>query len=391
MKLAGNDPPQRYNRFGRSQRRRPLWRILLAPVALLLLAAVACFYGLRVLDADLPAAQVATASPAGSAPAGPVERTAKLPPLSLPADDAPHGSAMEWWYYSGLLDGPGGQRWAFHVAVFVANSMIKHTVMHAALTDLATGRRYTAQSRTGGIPAQASAHGFEFQGTGWTLGGAGPAHHLRFDDIGGAALTLDLQDASPVVAHHASGSLTPGLLDFGDSGISYYYSRPRMSARGSVGSGSATQPVSGEVWFDHQWGEFDVGRLGWSWFALHLADGSDLMVYQLFDRQGLPVATTGTVVRPNGAARALAANEISLQPARRWVSPRSRIDYVVGWNLKVPWGELAIDALHDDSEFDAAASSANIYWEGPVRVGGAQAGDGFLELSGYEALKAAQR
>jgi predicted secreted hydrolase len=151
------------------------------------------------------------------------------------------------------------------------------------------------------------------------------------------------------------------------------------------------RPVKGAVWFDHQWGEFDVGRLGWSWFAIHLRDGSDLMVYQLFDRQGRPVTTTGTTVRPDGTARPLASDEVSLQPVRRWTSPRTNVEYVLGWRLKVPWGEFEIDAMHDDSEFDAGASSANLYWEGPIEVHGAQQGQGFLELSGYEHLSSTKR
>nr|WP_301334727.1 lipocalin family protein [Variovorax dokdonensis] len=297
---------------------------------------------------------------------------------------------MEWWYYSGILDGQSNQRWAFHVAVFVVNGLIKHTVMHAALTDLATGRRYTAQSRTGGLPARPDGGGFDFRATGWSLSGVGPAHRLRFDDIGGNSLSLELLDTRPVVAHRAAGSNTPGLLDFGDSGISYYYSRPRMAASGSVRSAGREHAVRGVVWFDHQWGEFDVGRLGWSWFAIHLVDGSDLMVYQLFDRQGRPVTTTGTTVRPDGTARPLASDELTLQPTRRWTSPKTGVQYVLGWRLNVPWGEFEIDAMHDDSEFDAGTSSANLYWEGPIGVRGAQHGEGFLELSGYEHLKQAR-
>ena len=40
----------------------------------------------------------------------------------------------------------------------------------------------------------------------------------------------------------------------------------------------------GEVWFDHQWGNFEASRLAWNWFALQLDDGSSVMLYQLFDK-----------------------------------------------------------------------------------------------------------
>lgn len=370
------------------QRRRRRARAYWAPLLVLALIAAAGFYFLGVLEHDdsstrpAPAVQNRSATP-------PAERTAALPPLNLPADDAAHGSGMEWWYYSGILDAqPTGNRYAFHVAVFVANALVKHTVMQVALTDLQTGQRYTRQTRTGGVPAQPAKGGFDFQQEGWEVSGAGPLHSVKAE-FEGIALSLSLRDEQPVVAHRASGSQTSGLLDFGESGISYYYSRPRMSTEGQLRVGTQpAQTLKGVVWFDHQWGDFDVTRLGWNWLALHLSDGSDVMVYQLFDREGNSIVTTGTLTR-TGSSRPLAPGEVALAPVRRWTSPRSKIDYPVEWKLRLPTGEHLVQPFFDNSEFDASATSGNIYWEGAVRVSGGAQGEGFMELSGYERLRAA--
>ncbi|MBS0452396.1 MAG: hypothetical protein JSS14_13895 [Proteobacteria bacterium] len=367
----------------KSRRRRKIIKYV-AP--LVVLAAVVGL-GFRLLDwAEHESPPAVAAAPATTAPA---ERTAALPPLNLPADDAAHASGMEWWYYSGILDAqPGGGRYAFHVAVFVANSLIKHTVMHVALTDLQTGQRRIQQSRTGGLPAKPTRGGFDFQQEGWRVTGSGASHSItaNFDGI---ELALQLHDEQPVMAHRAAGSGTPGLLDFGESGISYYYSRPRMAAEGLLRVGTnAAQQVGGPVWFDHQWGEFDVTQLGWNWLALHLSDGSDVMVYQLFDREGRSVATTGTVSKA-GNLHPLAPGEVQLTPQRRWTSPRSKIDYAVEWALRLPSGEHRVQPFFDDAEFDASTTSANIYWEGPIKVSGSTQGEGFMELSGYERLKPA--
>ncbi|MDM0110925.1 lipocalin family protein [Variovorax sp. J22R133] len=316
------------------------------------------------------------------------ERTAALPPLNLPADDAPHGSAMEWWYYSGILDGNTGGRYSFHAAVFVANGLIKHTVMHAALTDLQTGKRYISQSRTGGVPAQQVRQGFDFKQEGWQVAANASSHELRtrFD---GAALALTLGNAGQVVAHRAAGSETPGLLDFGASGISYYYSRPRLAAKGEITVAGKPVAVSGNVWFDHQWGEFDVLNLGWNWFALHLANGSDVMLYELFDGEGKKVMTAGTISTAEGSAP-LSPSEVELKPLSTWTSASTKINYSVEWNIKLPTGTLNVKPYFAESEFDASNSSSNIYWEGPVKVTGSTTGEGFLELSGYDRLTAAK-
>ena len=375
----------------RTKHRRGV-RAYLAP--LLVLAAVAGAGFAYLGFSPEPGLTVASSADGGSsanprAATTPVERTAALPPLKLPADDAAHGSGMEWWYYSGILTAQGGGRYAFHVAVFVANALVKHTVMHAALTDLQSGKRYTRQSRTGGLPARATANGFDFRQDGWQVAGSGPVHSVQMP-FDGALLALELRDAGEVVAHRAAGSQTPGLLDFGESGISYYYSRPRMAAQGQlrIGGDKPALALEGPVWFDHQWGDFDVTRLGWNWFALHLSDGSDVMVYELFDQNGRSVTTTGTLRTAAAGSRPLAPGEVALTPLRRWTSPKTQVGYVLDWTLKLPGGELQVQPFFDNSEFDATTSSANIYWEGPVKASGTNMqGEGFMELSGYEHLR----
>ncbi|MEJ8850895.1 lipocalin family protein [Variovorax rhizosphaerae] len=372
-----------YGRYrGRGSSRRKGWRAYAGPLLAVIAVLVAGLYFAR--ESDQEAAPTAASGGPADAAGKPVERTAALPPLNLPADDAPHGSGMEWWYYSGILDAKTGNRYAFHVAVFVANGLVKHTVMHVALTDLQNGRRFSGQSRTGGLPAKSTTSGFDFRQDGWQVAANGNAHVVRAE-FEGVSLALNLNDAGPVVAHRAAGSATPGLLDFGKSGISYYYSRPRMAAQGELQVAGRQIPVSGDVWFDHQWGDFDVLSFGWNWFALHLADGSDVMLYDLFDSDGRKVLTSGTVSTAKGAVP-LKASEIELTPGRKWTSPDTKISYVVEWNVKLPSGTYSIKPFVDDSEFEAQQTTANVYWEGPVKVTGSTEGQGFMELSGYERL-----
>ncbi|MDM0105690.1 lipocalin family protein [Variovorax sp. J22R24] len=312
------------------------------------------------------------------------ERTAALPPLNLPADDGPHGSAMEWWYYNGILGTQTGERYAFHMVVFVANGLVKHTVMHAALADLQSGKRFVSQTRTAGIPSTKIANGYDFRQEKWQAT-ASPSSHVLRASFDSASIALDLGATGMAVAHAAPGSETPGILDFGKSGISYYYSRPRLPTQGSIAVGGKTLQVNGDIWFDHQWGEFDVLTLGWNWFALHLADGSDLMLYELFDMDRRRVMTAGTLSNAKGAVP-LKPGEVELVPGNTWTSPKTGIPYVVEWKIRLPSGVLNIKPFLADSEFDSSATSGNVYWEGAVKATGSMEGQGFLELSGYDRL-----
>jgi len=61
------------------------------------------------------------------------------------------------------------------------------------------------------------------------------------------------------------------------------------AAEGTLTIEGVEADVEGEVWFDHQWGDFYViGKpAGWQWFALHLDDGSSLMVSEVRDRKSV--------------------------------------------------------------------------------------------------------
>lgn len=54
----------------------------------------------------------------------------------------------------------------------------------------------------------------------------------------------------------------------------------------------------------------------------------------------------------------------------------------------MPQGQWELTPLEWDSEFAARTTTFNTYWEGAVRVSGARGGQGFVELSGYERIKA---
>ncbi len=362
-------------------RRRKVWLRYLGPLAsLLVVLGVVWLYGQLLGDApQTPGAAVPAA-------ALPQERTAALRPVVLPQDDAPHATGMEWWYYNGHLRGDNGEAYSFHVAVFLHDGVVRHTVFHGSLNDHRSGQRFTGQLRTAGIPTSKTVDGFDFKHEGWRVAGAGAVHSLAVHDKN-FSIDLDLRDAGQPLLHRAAGSNTPGLLDFGPGGISYYYSRPRIAAKGSVTTAGTRHAVQGEVWFDHQWGDFDGAGLAWNWYALQMDDGSDLMLYQLFGSQGQLITTTGTVASAQGV-RALAASDIQLVPQGRWTSPKTRISYPAAWQVRLPLGTLNVQPLRADSEFEALETTFNVYWEGPVAVTGAATGKGFLEMSGYDRTQA---
>lgn len=298
--------------------------------------------------------------------------------VELPTDDAPHDNAIEWWYYNGHLSTGDGERYAFHYTVFAINALATHTVAHASFIDLQSGAHFTSQKRTAGNPSRGVREGFDFDLGDWYLLGGGGEDRLRVSTPEFSFNLTALEAAEPVMQ---GGS---GLLDFGPIGSSYYYSRPRMTLSGAIRLGERVEQVTGLAWFDHQWGDFSVNQLGWDWFALQLDDGTDIMLYLLFDADLLPVLSSGTL-RRDGVTTVLEPGDFAVDATEHWESEATGIRYPMGWTVRIPSSGMSIELEPNirDSEFDGRETTYEVYWEGPVAVHGTHSGQGFVEMSRF--------
>jgi predicted secreted hydrolase len=155
--------------------------------------------------------------------------------------------------------------------------------------------------------------------------------------------------------------------------------------------GTEVIPVTGRAWFDHQWGDFiAVGGGGWDWFAVDLADGTDLTLSLVRDASGRDSLVYGTLVRPDGTAVHMPADAFEVDVTRRWRSPASGADYPAGWRIRVPGEALVIDLVPTVAaqELDTRATTGVVYWEGSQRVTATRAGmplegEAYVELTGY--------
>ena len=353
--------------------------------------------------------------PASAAPSAAV---ADPQPVVLPRDDGPHRRLTEWWYYTGHLVTDTGRRFGFEFVVFRAErgDVPVSWASHLALTDEA-GNRFLYGQRTeigpqvDGSPRgpDGAPLGFGLTVTGydpsrsavpaglpWTMAGAGGRDHLAATlstaeaassgQAGAFGLTLDLATDRPAVLHD-----DVGYIDFGPAGGSYYYSRPRMSASGSLQLDSETFHVTGDAWFDHQWGDFiSVGGGGWDWFAVNLADGTDLTLSLVRDASGAYPLVYGTLVHPDGTFEHLDRTAFTVDVLDRWTSARTGTVYPGKWRVRVPAAglDITLTPTVPDQELDTRSTTGVVYWEGSQQVtatkdGRLVPGEAYVELTGY--------
>jgi predicted secreted hydrolase len=223
----------------------------------------------------------------------------------------------------------------------------------------------------------------------WRAELQGEEFQLKAQDEG-VGLDLRLKATKPPALHGQGGysrkSATSGAA-------SYYYSLPRLDTRGTISVDGRRLPVTGESWMDHEFfsSAMAPNLAGWDWFSLQLADGCEVMLYLLRQKDGkLDPASAGSLIEPSGNVRHLSLADFTVKPTGAWTSPHSRAQYPAGWEIAVPGAgyQLRLTPTAPDQEIRSPAPAKVTYWEGQVKIEGVKngvpvAGIGYAELTGY--------
>ena len=327
------------------------------------------------------------------------ETADKVIDFSFPRDHGPHPPfRSEWWYLTAVLATADGRRFGTQftlfrqglapqppVAVPLSGASAWRTgqiyMAHVALSDIAAGRHVHAERFARGHPSLAGAAPSPFAAymEDWRLASAAQDFwplqlETRTADF---AVALELDRTKPIVLQGDRG-----LSRKGPDNASYYYSIPRIRAQGTVVVDAARYAVTGSAWLDREWSTSVLAAeyAGWDWFALHLADGRDLMVFSLRAAEsGQPGYGAGKLVGADGRGVTLEGADFSLIPADTWRG------WPIRWELVLhgdPPERFAVAAAFNDQVMDTSVR----YWEGVVDVldtDGRPAGSGYMELTGY--------
>ncbi|MEM1114952.1 MAG: lipocalin-like domain-containing protein [Bacteroidota bacterium] len=365
------------------------------------LALVACNPASEAVQTSVSVAEAMSGDTTGFA------RADRVRDFAFPADHGPHPDfKAEWWYVTGNLRATDGTDRRFGVQFTVFRSALMPDtsasgrgsawstrqlyMAHTALGDVAAERFYFEEQFARGAAGLAGATAepvAAYLGTARLTEAGDPTGPLPMriqGEADGAAFDLTAQPVKPIVFQGDRGLSQKGA---GPGNASYYYAQTRMTTEGTVtlpgDDGPEVVPVEGLTWMDREWSTsaLDENQVGWDWFALHLDDGRDLMLYQLRQTDGSKdPLSKGSLVEVDGTKRPLDSSLYSLEPLGTWESPLGGA-YPVRWRLRVPSEgiDLEVTAAFEAQELDATVR----YWEGAVDVTGTASGTGFLEMTGY--------
>jgi predicted secreted hydrolase len=324
--------------------------------------------------------------------------------LSFPRDHGSHDDArVEWWYVTGQLETASGRRFGYQLtffrtgiadesrsaraSAFAARDLF---LAHFARTDAAAGTfRFAERTHRTGVGAAFTREDrLSVANEDWRLEEVG-GKLVLFASDDGEEISLVLTPEKPPVLHGAGGLSRKGPES---EAVSRYVSLTRLRSDGWWTTGGKSEAVTGLSWFDHEWGSGSIGKdtVGWDWFALHLLDGRDLMLYRMRGPNGEPSHfSAGTLVEKDGRATPLGALDFTLEETARWKSAASGASYPARWVLRVPRAGVAAEVvpLVKDQELLTARSTRVTYWEGAcdVTVPGSSTplGRAYVEMTGY--------
>lgn len=314
---------------------------------------------------------------------------------------------IEWLYFTGIVEDPNGRLWGYQFTLFQALSPkgppILAFLYDVALTDI-EGERFLHYR--GAFPSTDQItntdDGWQFASSQVTIAynETQDSWRLSFDDemddrtsdAEGIPVLIDVELANDKNDYylHAESGLTPiGVCDENIEtldGNTYYYTHPGLTTIGTITVDGTSLEMTGETWFDHQWGNFGRCFLAWDWFSLRFDDGSYMMIFSLLDQNFAPSELFGmTYIDVAGNVTYWTDEEdLNLTPLRIWTDPVSGTEYPVEWTADTPVGTFGVRPFFDN-QVAPALDVIPKYWEGVISVhqsgiDGERIGLGYLEV-----------
>lgn len=324
--------------------------------------------------------------------------------LRFPEDHGSHPEfRTEWWYVTGHVTAEGGDLFGYQATWFRSalapeipirrSNLAARDILlfHGSVTDVEGERFLSRGTASRAVSTWAGAAtgrlGVFLLDTRLEEVSGKRGWFLR-SRVGEAILELELHPRRPPLLHGE----VPGLSRKGDEPgeASYYVSQTRLETVGTIDFGGTVRRVRGQSWFDHEFftGQLDEEQVGWDWFSVALDDGTDLMLFELREKDGGIAATSSGTLRDGGGRHHLSGDDFAIEILDRWRSPGGTT-YPARWRIEVPERSLSlvVEPLVADQEH-GAEEIGTAYWEGLCRFRGTRQGKtvrglGYVELVGY--------
>ncbi|UCD84068.1 MAG: hypothetical protein JSU92_12400, partial [Deltaproteobacteria bacterium] len=264
-------------------------------------------------------------------------------------------------------------------APFVGNNQM----VHHAITDIQEGQFHYTYDYASGTPPYVE-NGFVLS-LGVQTAEGGDGNNIIHGEVDNYTLDLELNTVKAPVLQYGDG-----YENFPQIGMyTYYYSRERMEAAGTLTIGGETLSVTGTAWFDHQWGSLSPQSVEWDWFAIQLDDNREIMI-SILNGAGGPIIG-GSFTDENCITTEIDPSDLTVTALGSWESPYHPGQvYPMGWDISIRnisrGGcmedlNLTVIPVMEDQELTFDVFTTIYYWEGAAVVSGDAEGRAYIEMN----------
>jgi len=324
----------------------------------------------------------------------------------FPRDDFSHDAfRIEWWYYTGNLQSENGRRFGYQLTFFrvglegdkpidnPSKWKVDHIYFaHMTVSDIENKKFYFFEriNRKGIQNAGADSDSFLIWNSDWKLTANENTQILKAQE-NETGIELSLTPLKKRVFHGENGISKKGS---GKGNASHYFSFTRMKTEGSVFIKGEKFQVTGSSWMDREFSsnQLNPSLVGWDWFSLKLDNQTEIMLYQLRQKDGsIDTHSSGTLIGADQNYHHLTLKDFSISQKSSWTSDNTGATYPATWDVHLPDSDTRLQVTPDfsDQELYNLRSISGSYWEGSVTIKGTVAGNpvtgkGYVELVGYE-------
>ena len=316
--------------------------------------------------------------------------------ITFPRAHTPHKSfRQEWWYLTANLETAEGKQFATQWTLFRRAVEDKHWYFaHAALADKTThySDYRNGREETGSVVVQSLPFKAQIDDWLWTANSDSSADllpaYLEYGNKPKTGLTKAEQSNDWAVSVQLN-SKEPFYLQ-GKAGFSqkhpvqniasHYYSQPFIDVQGQVYWQGKWHEVTGQAWFDREWGTKMLAedQQGWDWFSLRLNENQALMVYQI--RSNKKTHIYASLMERGGKIYTYDTPEVQVRNLNG--AELSSSGYPTQFVLQIEDAGIDIEVKVINEE--QIMRYGIEYFEGMVSFNGSHQGQGFLEMTGYQ-------
>ena len=302
----------------------------------------------------------------------------------FPKDHGAHPTfKTEWWYITAnltdTLGNPFGIQWTLFRSTLKENAEEKGWsssqiwMGHSAVTTQ-NNHFFTEKFARGGVgQAGVNIKPFEAWIDDWAFTGDWKESYITAssDEF---SYKMKLSTDKPLIFHGKAGVSQKSH----DGAASFYYSQPFFKIEGDLEINDKNYKVSGKAWADREWSNqiLSKSQTGWNWLALHLNDGSKIMVFEVRSANSNSFFS-GTRIHKDGSSEPLNEKNFTLKPSALYKKEKAQPQ--LHWQIEIPQESLRINVkpINPNSFMDTIVP----YWEGPISFTGTHSGVGYLEVT----------